>query len=66
MYPPLLLSTDLYKFPWFNIEFVNSRQLLPRLQYKYASSKLEFILFPLKFSIALQEKTSLYQIVILH
>ena len=40
------------------------RQLLHRLQRKYASSKdLKMIIFPLKFSIALQEKTSLYQIV---
>ena len=36
------------KFPGFTIEFVNLRQLLRRLQRKYASSKLESDLIAFK------------------
>ena len=36
------------KFPCFNIELVNLRQLLRRLQRKYASSKLESDLIAFK------------------
>ena len=36
-----LINRTYSKFPWFNIELVSLRQLLCRLQCKYASSKLE-------------------------
>ena len=62
----ILISRTYYKFPWFNIELVNPRKLLRRLQRNMHPLNLNLILFHLKFSIALQEKTSLYKIVILH
>ena len=34
-----LINRTYFKFSWFNIELVNLRQLLRRLQRKYASSK---------------------------
>ena len=43
-----LITRTYYKFPWFNIELVNLRQLLRRLQRKYASSKLESDLISFK------------------
>ena len=40
--PSITLINQTYsKFSWFNIELVNLRQLLRRLQRKYASSKFE-------------------------
>ena len=36
-----LINRNYCKFLWFNIELVNPRQLLRKLQCKYASSKLE-------------------------
>ena len=61
-----LVNRTNYKFPWFNIELVNLRKLLRRLQPKYESSKLESDLISFKVFDHLQEKTSLYHIVILH
>ena len=43
-----LISRTYYKFPWFNIELVNLRQQLRRLQRKFASSKLESDLISFK------------------
>ena len=43
-----LISRTYYIFPWFNIELVNLRKLLGRLQHKYASSKLESDLISFK------------------
>ena len=43
-----LISRTYYKFPWFNIELINPRKLLRRLQRKYASSKLESDLISFK------------------
>ena len=42
------ISQTYYKFPWFNIELVNLRKLLRRLQRKYSSSKLEYDLISFK------------------
>ena len=36
-----LINRTYFKFPWFNIELVNLRKLLCRLQRKYTSFKLE-------------------------
>ena len=42
VYYPLLLSTEIiFKFSWFNIELINLRQLLCRIQRKYAFSKFK-------------------------
>ena len=47
--PSITLINQTYsKFPWFNIELVNLRQLLHRLQRIYASSKLESDLIAFK------------------
>ena len=47
--PSITLSNQTYStFPWFNIELVNLRQLLRRLQRKYTSSKLESDLIAFK------------------
>ena len=43
-----LISRTYYKFSWFNIELVNLRKLLRRLQPKYASYKLESDLISFK------------------
>ena len=43
-----LITQTYSKFPWFNIELVNLRQLLRRLQRKYASSKIESDIISLK------------------
>ena len=43
-----LISRTYYKFPWFNIELVNLRKLLRRLQRKYASFKFEIDLISIK------------------
>ena len=43
-----LINRTYSKFPWFNIELVNLRQLLRRLQRKYVSSKLESDLISFK------------------
>ena len=47
------ISRTYYKFTWFNIELINLRKLLRRLQRKYASSKLEsdLILFKVFYRI---------------
>ena len=66
VYPTLLLSTELIlSFPWSNIELVNLRQLLRRLQRKYASSKLKSDLISFKIVNRFKRK-NVYQIVILH
>ena len=54
------------KFPCFNIELINLRQLLHRLQRIYVSPKLESDRIEFKVFDPLQENTSHYKIVILH
>ena len=43
-----LINRTYSKFSWFNIELVNLRKLLRRLQRKYASSKFEINLISIK------------------
>ena len=43
-----LINRTYSKFSWFNIELVNLRLLLSKLQRKYASSKFESDLIPFK------------------
>ena len=43
-----LINRTYSKFSWFNIELVNLRKLLRRLQRKYASSKFEYDLISYK------------------
>ena len=66
LYPPLLLSTELIlKMFWFNTELIKLRQILRRLQRKYASSKFESDFISFKVFDRFTRKTSLCQIVIL-
>ena len=57
-----LINRTYCKFIWFNIELVNPRQLLRRLQCKYASSKLESDLIAYKVVDRFTRNTSLYHL----
>ena len=67
VYPPLHLSTELIlSFPGLILNFLIRGNYFVDYNVNMHPLNLNLILFPLKFSIALQEKTSLYQIVILY
>ena len=66
-YPPLFLSAELIiNFPGLIFSLFTRGNYFVDYNVKMHPLNLNLILFYLKFSIALQEKTSLYQIVISH
>ena len=67
VYPPLLLSTEhILSFPGLILSLLTRGNYFVDYNVNIHPLNLNLILFSLKFSIALQEKTSPYQFVILY